>query len=97
MDLKTCEPWGLTVTGGIAPYNVTLISVGSTVVTNVTLPQGFDVLAYISRANPNGEILGMFYACLPRRYVSLIFHPRMIYSCSQRFASVFRLGCHNYY
>src|ERR1700683_101721 len=62
MDLATCEPWGLTVTGGEGPYNVSLASVGSTVVTNVTLPTGFDVLTFINRVNPNSQILGMFYA-----------------------------------
>jgi hypothetical protein len=62
MDLKTCDPWGLTITGGTPPYNVTILSVGATFVTNVTVPKGFDALTYINRANPNGAILGMFYA-----------------------------------
>ena len=62
MDLATCQPWGLTVTGGTAPYYVTLASVGSETVTNITLPPGFDVLTFINRANPNGQILGMFCA-----------------------------------
>lgn len=57
MDLSTCEPWGLTVTGGIPPYNITLISVGSTIVTNVTIPRSFDVFTYINKANPNGQIM----------------------------------------
>src|ERR1700737_1064140 len=65
MNLATCEPWGLTVTGGNAPYNVTLVSIGSAVVTNITLPQGFDVLTYINRANPNSQVLGMFCCTCP--------------------------------
>ncbi|KIM87767.1 hypothetical protein PILCRDRAFT_814482 [Piloderma croceum F 1598] len=56
-NLSTCDPWGLTVTGGSAPYNVSLMSVGSTIVTNISIPEGFDILTYINRANPNGEIL----------------------------------------
>jgi len=56
-NLSTCDPWGLTVTGGSAPYNVSLMSVGSTIVTNISIPRGFDVLTYINRANPNGETL----------------------------------------
>jgi hypothetical protein len=57
-DLDTCEPWGLTVTGGTGPpYNITLAALGSPLVTNVTIPLGFDVLTYIDRAVPNGNIL----------------------------------------
>jgi len=68
-NLSTCDPWGLTVTGGSAPYNVSLMSVGSTIVTNISIPRGFDVLTYINRANPNGETLGMFRKRLPRGHM----------------------------
>lgn len=61
-DLTTCQPWGLTVTGGTPPYNISLAALGSHLVTNVTLSLGFDVLTYIDRADPNGNILGKFYA-----------------------------------
>jgi hypothetical protein len=74
MDLSTCQPWGLKVTGGIPPYNITLISVGSTVVTNVSLLQGFDIFTYINKANPNGQIMGMFLFSLAH-FPSLICVP----------------------
>lgn len=60
-DLSTCKPWGLKVSGGTPPYNITLAAVGSPVVTNVTLPSGDDVLTWIDRAPPNTQILGKFW------------------------------------
>lgn len=63
-NLETCERWGLTVTGGTGPpYNITLAALGSTLFTNVTIGLGSDVLTYIDRADPNGNILGEFYVC----------------------------------
>lgn len=59
-DLSTCAPWGLTITGGVQPYNIVLAAVDASVVTNITVPQGFDILTYINRANPNSQILGKF-------------------------------------
>lgn len=59
-NLQTCQPWGLRVTGGTSPYNLTILSPGSATLTNITLPNTYDVFTYINRANPNGQLLGMF-------------------------------------
>jgi hypothetical protein len=56
-DLATCDYWGLRVTGGSPPYNISLAAVGSPVVTNVSLAEGIDVMTYIDRADPNGLLL----------------------------------------
>lgn len=56
--LATCDYWGLRVTGGSPPYNISLAAVGSPVVTNVSLAEGLDVMTYIDRADPNGLLLG---------------------------------------
>jgi hypothetical protein len=56
-DLSTCKPWGLRVSGGTPPYNITLAAVGSPVVTNISLPSGDDVFTWIDRASPNTQIL----------------------------------------
>ena len=56
--LQTCQPWGLTVKGGVPPYNLSLAAFNSPVVTNVTLPYGDDAFTYIDRADPNGQLIG---------------------------------------
>ncbi|KAJ7839928.1 hypothetical protein B0H14DRAFT_1063842 [Mycena olivaceomarginata] len=55
--LTTCQPWGLTIHGGIPPYNVTLVALNSTVVTNQTLGADDSVLTYINRQEPNLQVL----------------------------------------
>ncbi|PPQ90492.1 hypothetical protein CVT25_014775 [Psilocybe cyanescens] len=56
-DLTTCQPWGLTVKGGVPPYVVTLVEVNSPIVTNVTMPNGLDRFTYIDRADPNSSLI----------------------------------------
>lgn len=59
-DLETCQPWGLTVQGGVPPYTVTLGALGSPVVTNVSMPLGDDSYTLINRAAPNEQLIGTF-------------------------------------
>lgn len=57
--LNTCDPWGITVSGGVPPYMFTLAAVGSPVLTNVTSEtDDQDTLTYINRADPDGQLLG---------------------------------------
>ncbi|KDR72781.1 hypothetical protein GALMADRAFT_73247 [Galerina marginata CBS 339.88] len=56
-ELTTCQPWGLTVKGGVPPYNVTLAAINSPIVTNVTMPFGLDVFTFIDRADPGTQLL----------------------------------------
>ncbi|KAF7344215.1 hypothetical protein MVEN_01712100 [Mycena venus] len=62
--LSTCQPWGLTIHGGTPPYNVTLASLNSTIVTNVTPsakilgPGPTDsMFTYIDRVVPNSQLI----------------------------------------
>ncbi|KAF8645355.1 hypothetical protein AX16_007858 [Volvariella volvacea WC 439] len=55
--LETCQPWGITVKGGVPPYNVTLAALNSPVITNVTIGLGDDVFTYINRADPDGTMI----------------------------------------
>ncbi|TFK98398.1 hypothetical protein BDV98DRAFT_573106 [Pterulicium gracile] len=56
--LNTCDPWGITVSGGVPPYMFTLAAVGSPVLTNVTSEtDDQDTLTYINRADPDGQLL----------------------------------------
>ncbi|THH32654.1 hypothetical protein EUX98_g1511 [Antrodiella citrinella] len=55
--LTTCEPWGLTITGGTKPYQIVLSAQGSPVITNVTMGANDDVFTYIDRANPNNLLM----------------------------------------
>lgn len=57
-DLSTCQPWGVSITGGIPPYVVTLPALNSPVVTNVTLEANEDHFTYINRADPGTQLLG---------------------------------------
>ncbi|KAI8977853.1 hypothetical protein BD414DRAFT_157509 [Trametes punicea] len=55
--LETCEPWGLSITGGTKPYNITLAQVASGVITNTTMGVEDDVFTYINRATPNEQLI----------------------------------------
>ncbi|KAH9911034.1 hypothetical protein B0H21DRAFT_775099 [Amylocystis lapponica] len=57
--LETCQPWGLTMTNGTKPYNVTFAALNSPVVTTVTMGPEDDVFTYIDRADPNGELIAV--------------------------------------
>lgn len=56
-DLQTCQPWGMTVSGGVPPYSVTLAVLGAPVFTNVTATTDFDRFTYINRADPGSEMI----------------------------------------
>ncbi|KDQ50931.1 hypothetical protein JAAARDRAFT_141098, partial [Jaapia argillacea MUCL 33604] len=58
--LQTCQPWGLSIQGGTPPYGVTVARLNTSVVTNMTVPLGDDIVTYINRAEPLGVILGGF-------------------------------------
>lgn len=79
-DMSTCEPWGLQISGGTPPYNITLAAVGSPIVTNVTLPTGDNVLTWIDRALPNTQILGEFKITL-LIFLELNFHSTAFSRC----------------
>lgn len=56
--VNTCQPWGLRIKGGVPPYNVSFAQLNSPVVTNVSIPAGFDAYTYIDRATPGYLLLG---------------------------------------
>ncbi|KAJ6529691.1 hypothetical protein B0H19DRAFT_1193076 [Mycena capillaripes] len=56
-ELTTCQPWGLTIHGGTRPYNVTIMALNSTIVTNFTLGADDTVLTYINRQKPDSLML----------------------------------------
>lgn len=56
--LQTCQQLGLRVYGGTQPYNVSLAAINSPVVTNITLGANEDVVTWINRADPNGQLIG---------------------------------------
>ena len=55
--LTTCQPWRLSITGGVPPYNVTLAALDSPIVTNVTLLGTDDAFTYIDRADPGTQLI----------------------------------------
>ena len=61
-SLATCQHWGLTINGGVAPYKITLASTGARVVTNVTLSSGDNHFTYINRAAPGAQLLGLVHS-----------------------------------
>lgn len=56
--LDACAPWGITITGGSPPYNITLTETGEPFVTNVTMPFGLDRFTFINRAVSGGQLVG---------------------------------------
>lgn len=59
-DLNTCQPWGLTVKGGVPPYIITLLQPNSPVVTNASIGLGDDRFTYINRADTGSTLVGEF-------------------------------------
>ncbi|TCD71080.1 hypothetical protein EIP91_000172 [Steccherinum ochraceum] len=55
--LTTCQPWGLTITGGTKPYSVVLSARNSHVITNVTMGAQDDVFTFIDRADPGTALM----------------------------------------
>jgi len=55
--LTTCQPWGLTISGGVQPYTVTLAELDSPIITNVTLGPLDDAFTFIDRADPNTRLI----------------------------------------
>jgi hypothetical protein len=56
-SVTTCQPWGLTIRGGVPPYTVTLAARNSPIVTNVTLGPADDAFTYIDRADPDTDLI----------------------------------------
>ncbi|KAJ3514254.1 hypothetical protein NLJ89_g2478 [Agrocybe chaxingu] len=56
-DLTTCQPWGLSITGGVPPYTVSIVQPNSFTVTNVSMPTGTDRFTYINRGAPDTQLL----------------------------------------
>ncbi|KAF9565442.1 hypothetical protein CPC08DRAFT_704697 [Agrocybe pediades] len=56
-EISTCDPLGLTITGGTSPYTVALVPSNSPATTNVTLPAGDNLYTYINRASPGGQLV----------------------------------------
>ena len=59
-DLTTCQPWGMTISGGVPPYTVTLAVLGAPVLTTVTSDTISNRFTYINRANPSSEMIGVY-------------------------------------
>ncbi|KAJ7238347.1 hypothetical protein B0H12DRAFT_98562 [Mycena haematopus] len=55
--LTTCQPWGLTIHGGMPPYNVTLAALNASEVTNATLGPNDSVFTYINRAEAGTQMI----------------------------------------
>lgn len=57
-SLATCQPWGLTVSGGQKPYTLVIVETHAATITEVTLGPEDDTLTYVNRADPNWQIMG---------------------------------------
>jgi len=55
--LTTCQPWGMTISGGTQPYTITLAALDSPIITNVTMGLMEDVFTFIDRADPNTKLI----------------------------------------
>ncbi|GJE96423.1 hypothetical protein PsYK624_126200 [Phanerochaete sordida] len=59
--MSTCDPLGLTVTGGQKPYTIVLAETHSDTVTFVSLADDDDTLTYISRVDPAWKVIASVY------------------------------------
>jgi len=55
--LTTCQPWGLTIAGGVPPYSLTLASLNSSIGTNVTMGPNDDAFTFIDRVAPGTQLI----------------------------------------
>jgi hypothetical protein len=68
----------MTIKGGLQPYVVSLATLDSPVVTNVTLGPLDDVFTYIDRADPNTQLVGVSrFSCI-KTQASLICHSEQL-------------------
>ncbi|GJE96422.1 hypothetical protein PsYK624_126190 [Phanerochaete sordida] len=63
-NLSTCQPWGLTITGGERPYTVVLSQLQSSTITVVTMSDDDDTFTYINRANTDRQMMASVYDAL---------------------------------
>ena len=56
--VETCQPWGLTISGGAKPYQIVLSALQSITITNSSMGIDDDVFTYIDRADPNELLMG---------------------------------------
>jgi len=56
-ELTTCEPLGISISGGTAPYTVSLLAADAPSVTTATLKGDDNIYTYINRASPGGQIV----------------------------------------
>lgn len=56
--ISTCDPWMLTIKGGVKPYKLTLLQLGSPTVTNVTMGAEDDGFVYVMRGAPDTLLIG---------------------------------------
>jgi hypothetical protein len=72
-DIQTCEPWGMTVSGGTPPYTVTLAALGAPVFTNVNSPNitDYNRFTYVNRADPGTDLIGTSSICVLSDYYIL--------------------------
>ncbi|KIJ67402.1 hypothetical protein HYDPIDRAFT_84256, partial [Hydnomerulius pinastri MD-312] len=59
-SLVPCGTWNLSVSGGRAPYTVSLASLGSRNVYNFSVSLGQNGLEYINRGEISGQVVGAF-------------------------------------
>jgi hypothetical protein len=86
-SLATCQHWGLTISGGVAPYKITLASIGARVVTNVTLPSSDNHFTYVNRAAPGAQLLGLVH--LKPWMVSPAYYPCHVAAASDSYVSLY--------
>jgi len=84
-EISTCDPLGLTISGGTSPYIVSLVPSNAPAVTNVTLPLADDSYTYINRASPGGELVGKHRFAV--RVLAIIYSCFVSSSCGQRLVS----------
>ena len=56
--IDTCQPWGLTISGGAKPYQIILSALQSGTITNATMGSDDDVYTYIDRVDPGAPLMG---------------------------------------
>ncbi|KAF9032062.1 hypothetical protein BJ165DRAFT_1616425 [Panaeolus papilionaceus] len=55
--LDNCEPWKITIEGGIPPYSISFFQPHSNVITNVTMPGGDNVYTYVNSSIPDTQLM----------------------------------------
>lgn len=73
--LQTCDPWDLTIQGGMKPYTIVISGLGLPTIQNETLGSDINTFTFVNRIKPDSQIMGRFHFTLGFPFLTQISSP----------------------